>query len=250
MMLLRGVLPRREADELRGVLPVFSRVALVAIAVLAASGTYSALRGVGTVDALFTTGYGLLVVMKVLLLSAIVGAAALARRLVRRRTVAYAMTEAVLQSPEATEDDVAVERLRRSVFVEALLAFVVLALTGLLVAEPRGKEALAASYRKPVSATASLGGGRTATVTADPGTHGPVNVTVALSAGASPTSVTATATQKSAQIGPLPIKLTREGPGLYDGNATLPVGGAWEIDLVVTTSEFDATTTDVTVRLH
>jgi copper transport protein len=118
------------------------------------------------------------------------------------------------------------------------------------VAEPRGKEALAASYRKPVSATAALGGGRTATVTADPGVHGPVNLTVELSKGATPTSITATATENSAQIGPLPIKLTRETSGVYDGSTTLPVAGTWEIDLVVTTSQFDATTTDVAVRLH
>jgi copper transport protein len=257
MMLLRAVLPRREPDELRTVLPVFSRVALIAVTLLAATGTYSAIRGVGTVDALFSTGYGLLVVFKVVLLGCIVGAASLARRMVHRRlvrpTVAYAMTEAALQDEDAEEisdDEVAVERLRRSVFVEALLAFVVLALTGLLVSQPRGKEALAADHRKPVEATAQLGGGRTATVTADPGVHGPVNVTVALSKGPAPTQVTATATQKAKQIGPLPIKLTKEGAGLYDGSATLPVAGQWEIDLVVTTSEFDATTTDVTVRLH
>src|SRR4051794_8275828 len=252
MMLLRGVLPRREPAELRAVLPVFSRVALIAVAVLAATGSYSALRGVGTVDALFTTGYGLLVVGKVLLLSAIVGAASLARRLVQQRTVAYAMTEAALvDEEEVPEDDLAVERLRRSVFVEALLAFVVLALTALLVAEPRGREALAAARRAPVSATTALGGGRTATVTVDPGTHGPVNVTVALSPAATATaSVTVTATQKSAQIGPLSIKLTREGPGLYDGSVTLPVAGKWEVDLAVATSQFQATTADVTVRIH
>jgi hypothetical protein len=48
----------------------------------------------------------------------------------------------------------------------------------------------------------------------------------------------------------LPIKLTREGFGVYDGSVNLPVAGSWERDLVVSTSEFDATTADVTVRLH
>jgi copper transport protein len=250
VLLLRGVLPRREPAELRAVLPVFSRVALVAIGVLVASGTYSALRGVGTVGALFHTSYGLLVVLKVVLLLGIVAVAAGARRIVQRRTVAYAMTSAAALADEDVEEDVQVERLRRSVFVEALAAFVVLALTGLLVAEPRGKEALAASYRKPVSVSTALGGGRTAEVTADPGVHGPVNVTVAVSGGAAPKTITATATQHGKQIGPLPIKLTREGSGVYDGSVSLPVAGAWEIDLVVTTSEFDATTADVTVHIH
>jgi copper transport protein len=248
MLVLRAVLPRREPAELRTVLPVFSRVALVAIAVLVASGTYSALRGVGTVSAVFRTSYGLLVVLKVALLLGIVLVAYGARRVVHRRAVAYAMTSAAVA--EDVDDDVQSERLRRSVFVEAVAAFVVLALTGLLVAEPRGKEALAASYRKPVTSSVALGGGRTAEVTADPGVHGPVNVTVSVTGGASPKTVTATATQHAKQIGPVPIKLTREGSGVYDGSVNLPVAGSWEIDLVVSTSEFDATTADVTVRLH
>lgn len=248
VMLVAAVLPRREPAELRAVLPVFSRVAMGAVAVLVASGTYAALRGVGTVDAVFTTAYGWLVVGKVVLLLGILAVASLSRQLVRRRAVAYAMTDAVLDEPAV--DDIATERLRRGVFVEALAGLVVLALTAVLVAEPRGKEALQATYREPVTATAALGGGRTVSVTADPGVHGPVNVTVELSSGAAAQSITATATQKSAQIGPLPIALTREGGGVYDGTVSLPVGGHWEIDLVVTTSAFDATTTDLTLTLH
>ena len=75
-----------------------------------------------------------------------------------------------------THDDVDphtdTERLRRSVYVEVLVALVVLGLTAVLVAEPRGKEALAAQDREPVSASAPLGGGASVTVTSDPGTHG------------------------------------------------------------------------------
>jgi hypothetical protein len=77
-----------------------------------------------------------------------------------------------------------------------------------------------------------------------------VTVTAALSDGSSPKSITATATQQRAQIGPLRIPLHREGAGVYDGSTSLPVSGRWEIDLVVSTSVFDATTTDVTIELH
>ena len=254
LMLVLAVLPRREPDELRTVLPVFSAAAMTAVTVLAASGTYAAFRGIGTVNAVFTTAYGLLVLSKVALLCGILAVANLSRRLVRRRTVAYAATEAALAGPAVPvpppDDEVATERLRRAVFVEALIGLVVLGCTSVLVAEPRGKEALLASYREPVSATASLGGGRSVTVTAEPGIHGPVNLTLALTPSAPPTSITATATQKAAQLGPLPIKLTRESAVLYDGTTTLPVAGSWEIDLVVTTSAFDATTTDVVLTLH
>ncbi|MDT4950502.1 MAG: hypothetical protein QOJ37_3097, partial [Pseudonocardiales bacterium] len=61
---------------------------------------------------------------------------------------------------------------------------------------------------------------------------------------------TATATQAAAQVGPIPVRLTRAGKGVYDGSVSLPVAGSWEIDLVVTTSQFDATSTDAILRLH
>jgi copper transport protein len=250
LMLVGAVLPRREPDELHEVLPRFSSVAFVAVTVLAASGTYSAFRGIGTVDAIFTTTYGWLVVAKVLLLAAIVSVAQLSRRLVRRRTVAYAMTAAALEEDVDVADDIDTERLRRAVFVEALIALVVLGVASVLVSEPRGKEALAQSRRSPVSAVAPLTSSSSIEVTVSPGTHGPVTVTATLSDGSAPKSITATATQNSAQIGPLPVTLRREGAGVYDGSVTLPVAGRWEFDFVVTRSALDATTTDATLTLH
>lgn len=251
VLLVAAVLPRREPGELRAVLPVFSTVAFVAVAVLAASGTYAAFRGIGTVDAVFTTTYGLLVIAKVVLFCGLLTLGNLSRQLVRRRTVAFAMTDAaVLDEPAVVDDDeVATERLRRSVFVEALIAVVVLALSAVLVAEPRGKEALVASYRNPISASAALGGGRSVMVDADPGVHGQIDFTVELSSG-SAKSVTATATEKQQQIGPIPLKLTRAGGAHFHGTATLPVAGRWLIELVVTTSAFDATTADVDLDFH
>jgi copper transport protein len=250
VMLLAAVLPRGEPDELEAVLPTFSATALTAVVVLAASGTYNAWRGIGTINAIFTTTYGLLVVAKVALFVGIVAVANLSRRLVSRRTVAFAMTDAAVLDDAPTESAaVDVERLRRSVLVEAGVAVIVLAVTAVLVAEPRGKEALVAQYRDPVTASAPLGGGRAVSVTADPGTHGLVNVTVALSGGAAGT-VAATATEQAKQLGPIPIPLKPERAGLYDGSANLPVAGDWDIDLVVTTSKFNAITTDVTLTLH
>ncbi|WP_375479156.1 copper resistance protein CopC [uncultured Jatrophihabitans sp.] len=259
VVLLAAVLPRREPAELRSVLPTFSTVAFVSVAVLGGTGTYAAFRGVGTVDALFTTVYGLLVFAKIMLFLALLALGNLSRLAVRRRAVAYAMTAeamagALLDTPPP-DRDVDVERLRRSVFVEVLVGVVVLAVTAVLVAEPRGKEALIASYRTSVSASASLGDGRSVTVESDTGLHGSVDLTVRVSrssgaeAGTAVTAVTASATQQAAQLGPLPVQLTRRGAGDYEGTVTLPVAGAWDIDLAVTEGGI-ATTTDVVLRLH
>ncbi len=254
IMVVAAVLPRREPDELRTVLPVFSTAAFTAVVVLAATGTYAAWRGIGQLDAIFGTTYGLLVVAKVVLFLALLALGNLSRRLVRRRTVAYAMTD-TLDDAELDDvtgpDDVEVERLRRSVWVEVLVGLTVLVFTAVLVAQPRGREALAADDRAPVSATGPLTGGRHVTVSADPGVRGPVDLTVSFD-GREPagTTISATATQHARQIGPVPVKLTRRSDGTFDGSLTLPVAGTWEIDLVVRTSAFVATTTDVKLEIH
>lgn len=145
--------------------------------------------------------------------------------------------------------DVEVEQLRRSVSLEVLLGVAVLFLTSVLVAQPRGPEALAASYQQPVSASAALGDGRHVTVVADPGVHGRITFTVAVDKGAR-VSVAADATQKSAQVGPLPLDLTRRGARAFDGSNILVVAGGWTIHLVVSTSQFDAVSADVPIYLH
>lgn len=232
VMLVAAVLPRAEADELPTVLPVFSRVAFTSIVVLAVTGTYAAWRGVGELHALLTTTYGWLVVIKVVLFVGIVALGNYARLFLRRRDVTAGT-----------------ERLRRSVLVEVVLAVGVLAATSVLVAQPRGKEAVAFTEARSRSASASLGNGRTVTVTFDPGKHGDIRTTVELSAGPQPQQVTATASLPSKQIGPIPLGLTASGGNLYGSSGVvLPSAGTWVVQLVVTTSEFAATTT--TVRIH
>ena len=260
VIVVAALLPRRDPDELAVTLPTFSRVAFTAVVVLAVTGAYAALRGVGSWRALFGTEYGLLVLAKVVLFGGLLAVGNLSRQLVQRRAlVAYAMTDDVLDDDpvDLTEsgahertDDVDTERLRRSVLVEIALAGIVLAATAVLVGQPRGAEALSAQAREPIHATAPLGSERTASVTVDPGEHGNVSVEVALSPGPRAQSVTATATQPDRQIGPIPVQLIADGADLYTASdVNLPVSGKWVIALVVTTSKFRAVATQVTVHL-
>ena len=164
VMVVVAILPRREPAELREALPAFSRAAFVSVVVLAATGTYAAWRGVGSWRAFFHTEYGLLVLGKIVLFVGLMALGNLSRRViqqrVRRPVVAYAMTDDVDEDDAPPElDDVATERMRRSVLVEIVIAAVILALTAVLVSQPRGAEALAAQDRAAVSATAQLGGG-------------------------------------------------------------------------------------------
>jgi len=232
VVVVGALLPHGDADEARSVLPVFSRVAFIAVTTLAVTGTYAAWRGVGEWHALFTTTYGWLVVLKVLLFLGIVLLGNIGRLFIRHRDPAAGT-----------------ERLRRSVLVEVVLAVGVLVATSVLVAEPRGKEAVAIAEARPRSASVSLGNGRVATVTFDPGKHGNIRTTVELNAGPQPEEVTATAALPAKQIGPIPLELTASGRNLYGSSGVLlPVAGTWVVQLVVTTSQFTATT--ATVRIH
>jgi copper transport protein len=255
VMLLVAILPRRDPDELSAVLPVYSNVAFGSVVVLAGTGLWAAWHGIGTTSAVFTTTYGLLVLGKVALFLGLLALGNLSRLVVQRnyvrRTVAFAMTDAALietSAAPAEPDPVAAERLRRSVLVETLVAVVVLALTAVLVAEPRGKEALLAQYRQPITATAPLTASTQLTVTADPGTPGPVDVTITVPTSA--TTVTGTATQQAAHIGPLPIHLRPDGPGRFSGTVTLPVAGDWHLQITVVRSKLAAVTTATDFTLH
>ena len=246
--LLVALLPRGEPGELRRVLPVFSRTAMCCVAVLAVSGTYQAWLGIGTVDALTTTRYGQLVLVKVGLFLCILALANMSRVSVQRRyvrTVAYAMTDApvdVVAPPVA--------RLRRSVFAELAVGVAVLAVTSVLVAEPPGKAALATDRSRARSAQVALGEGRTATVTLDPGRHGPVTVTVALSPGPKPQQLSATAALPAKQLGPIAIPLRGSGPEYSASGVVLPSAGRWTITLTVRMSDFDSVVADTKIRLY
>lgn len=257
-MLAIALVPRGRQAELERALPVYSTVAFSSVVVLAVTGTYAAWRGIGALAAIFGTTYGLLVVGKIVLFVGLVGIGNLSRLLVqrhyRRPVIAYAMTDTITAAPAPqlvappTTAVPPAERLRRAVWVETVVGMVVLALTAVLVAQPRGKEALIAQYHQPITATAPVTSSSHAVVTASSGTHGNIDLTITVPPGIK--RVTATATQHDADIGPLPVTLDRSGATRYSGTVDLSVAGTWDIDLTLTRSAFDAVTTDAYLHLH
>lgn len=250
VQVLLAVLPRREPDELRRVLPVFSRTAFGCVIALGVSGTYQAWLGIGSIDAIASTRYGQLVLVKAGLFVAVLVAAGLSRVVVQRRyvrPVAYAMADAtVLEEPAPS-----IRRIRRSILAEVVLALGILAVTSVLVAEPPGRAAVSTRQAQSQSASTALGGGRIAKVIIDPGRHGPVSISVALSGGARPQRLIATAALPARQLGPINIPLASQDGQTYSASGVvLPAAGPWTITLSVTTSEFDSVVADTTIRLH
>lgn len=228
--------PDADAAELAAGLPIFSRVALASVATLAVTGTIQAWREVGTVDALSTTWYGRLVIAKVALLGGLILLGYFARRTVLRRD--WGLGRGPLQ------------RMRRTIAVEVAVGAVVLAVTGVLIAQPPGKVALAAERSKPQVATVAVTDKATARVEIDPGVHGNVEVQVSLTGSITPTQVTATAGLPARSLGPIVLSLQANGPKTYTSNdVVLPSAGDWQITLNVQTSQFDSTTAVATLHL-
>ncbi len=233
--LLIAVLPRREPQELRAALPVFSRVAYVSVATLAITGTYQAWLGVGSWRALVVTTYGQLVLVKAIGLIMLIVIGNVSRQLVSRHwsvariPVAYAMTDASVSAVEvpAESDDATytdeppedppaeVRGLIRGVLAEVVIAALVLGTTAVLVAQPPGAAALAIADERPHTVITELGNGRSAKVTVSSQRHGAVNITVTPSSGPAITTLTATAALAAKGLGPITVPSDQERLGLH-----------------------------------
>jgi copper transport protein len=64
-----------------------------------------------------------------------------------------------------------------------------------------------------------------------------------------PREVDASFSLSAHDVGPLPVTLTKSGPGLRTGHASLPLSGHWQLAITVRTSAIDEATayTDVPV---
>lgn len=258
VLLVVAVLPGRDPADLRSALPVFSRVAFGCVLLIAATGTYQAWRESGTIKALTTT-YGLLVLVKVVLFLGLVALGNLSRVAIERRYLRSAQPTTGTPAP-ASDGSIAartgvsagvdVGRMRRSVLAELVLAAIVLSVTGVLVAQPPGRTAVAATPVASASATTALEAGRSVTVTVAPARHGTVAVTVTLHGGSAPQLITVAASLPSQQLGPLPVPLTAAGALTYSSSdVLLPAAGLWTFAIDVQSSDFDAITTTTQIAI-
>jgi len=267
VVLCVAVLPRRDIDELRVVLPRYSALALGAIVALVVSGAYQAWRQVGSIDALKSTDYGRLLIAKLVAFAALVVAAAFSREIVNRRfrdlptddESVHAADPVLVGAGGAggasdvdqpsfgrrvfhddgddgwddSTDEEEIARLRRSVWVEVAIAAVILSITALLVNAAPARSATA----EPVSLTLKS---RQVWVYADvvPGVAGPNDMHfTALPTGGGPANITDMTVQLSRpdeDLPPFTVPLQKLGAGhyyapLYD----IPYPGKWQMTIRV-----------------
>lgn len=209
----------------------WSGLAFVTIAALVLSGEYQAWRQIRPVQSLWTTGYGITLLVKLALVVAMLGLAVIGRRRLRP------------------------DRLRRSVGIETVCGIAVVIVTAVLVTEPPART----TFGPTVTVTAPLEG-RSAQVTITPTRRGPTTITVDI-VGSDGKPVVAqqvhgTLSSTAAGVPALAVKFapvsgasaaTSPGAGAtWRSSATsVPLAGSWTLTLTVQFDAADALVTAV-----
>lgn len=239
VMLVFFLLRKADQRELGAILPIWSRWATTAVAALIVAGVVQALIEVSSLDGLFFTTYGQLILTKVGLVGLLLIAGFFSRRLV--------ITKAAEESPKG---------LHRIVIAELALTAVVLGVTSALVqiAPPRTAEA---------SETGSVSTTVTKTLTSPkmalqidifPAKVGNNSIHLyAYTPDNKPLTVvewTATAALPAKGIEPIPVPLLRITDFHAVGDIALPAPGEWTFKITARTSDIDQSTLSTTATIN
>ncbi|MDP9239692.1 MAG: CopD family protein, partial [Actinomycetota bacterium] len=230
------LLPNREASELAVAVPRFSRLALAAVGLLVATGSYQIWRQVGTLPALLATPSGRLLLAKLGTFVVLVGVAAVSRSWVRRH---YATG-----TPGSAPSDLT--RLRQTVGAEVFLAVGVLAITATLVAAQPARTAYHPTVTRTVDAGLAV-----VRISAVPAGNRLLDLRAqTFSRGGAPFDIpelTAQLRLPARDLGPLMVQFRKVGRAQFVADqVAVPVAGQWQLRLFVLTTavnDFPALTT-------
>lgn len=249
--LVAGVLPRRRADELAAVVPRFSRLAGMAVAVIVVTGLFQTWREVGSTVALTTTTYGRLLTVKVLLFAGLVALGALSRKWVHARYRVPAMRLSPGPGAAAVDlDSETVARLRRTVGAETLIAVVVVAVTALLVSAEPARSAVARPFSTELVTDQLL-----IDVTVDPAKAGPADLHFYTldPAGAAKDvqELEVRLRLEERDVGPLDVPVEHVAPGHFAAYGfEFPLRGEWQIEAAAQLSEIDQVRAVATIPIR
>ena len=277
VVLLAVVLRRKHLEELRTVVPAYSRLALAAISVIVVSGAFQAWRQLGSLSNLRDTDYGKLLAAKLLAFGVLIITAAFSREIVNRRFRSPRPAPAPAPPPrvpvtaggpplppedggdegggggsdddDEAEDAWEMQNLRRHVGLEAVIAVVILSIAALLV-----NAAPAVSVNNSGATGVTLQSSRARVdVTAIPGSPGRNELHLtAFSPEGAPLAIPpsgglsevgefqVSASLPSRDIAPIQIPVRRLGPGHYiSSGINLPIRGDWNLTIRILFSETD-----------
>jgi copper transport protein len=241
----------------------FSRVAFACIVVLLATGAFQAWRQVGSLDALRTTDYGRILVVKIVLVALVIVFAAFSREVVLRM-LPPAPTERGSRVPVVTggsdddppgslgsddeiDEQLELRRLRRSVWAEIVTAMLILVATSLLVNAAPAKLANASGGQNGIAGVTLSNSKVKLDVSVTPAVAGEndvhVNVSDPNGAPKDVQDLTVTMALPDRGIAPIDVPLRRLGPGhYYSPGFQLLFGGDWRVTAKPLLSEFEQPT--------
>jgi copper transport protein len=248
LIALPGATRRLQGGErsrlLLATLARFSPIALGSVVVIAVTGVIQAYIDVRSFHGLFHTTYGVLIIVKVILLSSLIGLG-----WVNRERVIPALGRIVGngQSPGGIGG-----LARRTMRGEFVLMMCVFGVTAALISYAPPIDAATG----PFSTTTTIGSAELE-MTLEPAKVGLNTIHIYLISAKDGTQFTATkelmvsARLPSKGIGPLPLKAIPAGPGHYVLNsAVLSPGGTWDIEVMDRVSEFEQNNRTVKVPIR
>jgi copper transport protein len=237
LMLFGFLLPRAGRRQLGVILPVWSRWAAVALLWLVAGGVLQALVEVGTVGALFQTGYGRLVLTKAALLSGVLAIAFFSRRLVLGSGVPA--------------------RLRRLVGVELGATATVLVLSAVLVQTTPGRADRPAPATPPSkgtvqTVTSSLYSLQVDVYPVQLGEYNTLHLVAYTPEGRSLRVLEwkVSAALPAQGVEPIDTPVLGIEDNVAVGAVSFPMRGDWQLRLTLRTSEIDAATVTTTINVR
>ncbi|MEV4818531.1 copper resistance protein CopC [Micromonospora tulbaghiae] len=238
VMLAVFLLRRADERELDAILPIWSRWAALAVAALLLAGTVQGLIEVASIQALFDTTYGRLLLTKIVLFALVIGVAAYSRALVRRRVAAG--------RPGA---------MRRAVVAELVITAVVLGVSATLVQTTPARTAAAdvAGAEQGYFSTTLSSPIYSLEVQLDPAETGNNSMHLyAYTKDSRPQPVQewkVTAALPSAGIEPITVPLLPLSDNHATGEVNLPARGDWQLRITVRTTDIDQATVTATVPI-
>jgi copper transport protein len=232
--LVLGDLARGDSGAV--VLGRFSTWAAGLLAVLVVAGPVLAWRIAGSWDALLDSGYGALLLVKVLAALVAIAIAAWNRF-------------ALLPRAQARSTP-----LVRTALAEAAVLVVVLLVTGFLVDRSPETGTAATSVEEPAATAGEdvVLGQISARISLDPPAVGPATLTITMTDALGDPAEGYEAPRLSLKSGDVDlgeVQVASLGPGVYAGEVVLPTGGEWEVQVSLRTTEFDNPVRTVTFRV-
>jgi copper transport protein len=220
--------------DLRSIVPRFSLLAGVSLAMVGASGVVEGLIHVGNLDNLLDSGYGQALLAKIIIIIPLAAVAAVNHYIIRP---ALARTNSTTPKVSADLTSDGQRLFAWTIRVEVVLIVAIVGIVGIMTSTSPAQQAAVAGSSGPLTLEAAAGDLRS-TIGVSPAVPGPNNYTIDIrDATGQPATDVARATLRltflDSDLGVSEVTLTPAGAGRFEGQSSdLAVAGQWQVEAI------------------